>query len=119
VTILRDAIERNFQAPLAAMLPGGNARERAALLLSIIAGIQLMRQVVGLDALVAESPEAQSVLERELEALFDLLIRLVTEQPKTRRTSELGAFGKPSRKKALHRLSAHDRPRRRAGSTQA
>jgi len=75
VTILRDAIERNFQAPLAVMLPGGNARERAALLLSIIAGIQLMRQVVGLDALVAESPEAQSVLERELEALFEQLIR--------------------------------------------
>ncbi len=80
VTILRDAIERNFQAPLAVMLPGGNApggnaRERAALLLSIIAGIQLMRQVVGLDALVAESPEAQSVLETELEALFEQLIR--------------------------------------------
>ncbi|HEX3447822.1 MAG TPA: TetR family transcriptional regulator [Isosphaeraceae bacterium] len=75
VTIIHDAIERNFQAPLAAMLPGANAGERAAVLLSIIAGIQLMRQVFRLDALALESPEAQSVLARELEALFDQLIR--------------------------------------------
>lgn len=49
--ILKVAIERNFATPLQSALAGQDAALRAALFMAQIAGVQLMRQVIGLDAL--------------------------------------------------------------------
>src|SRR5258707_112852 len=69
VTIIHDAIERNFQAPVAAMLPGAYAGERAALFLSIIPGIQVIGEVVRPLPLAARGPAAHSATGRKLECL--------------------------------------------------
>jgi AcrR family transcriptional regulator len=69
--ILRSAIEVHFQRPLEALLPGAERRERAALFLSVLAGVQLMQQVVGNPALVGTDPAA---LERRLRPLFEVLV---------------------------------------------
>jgi AcrR family transcriptional regulator len=53
----RREIERGHQKRLAAALKGDHAAERAALILSLIAGVQFMRQMVGLKALVETKPE--------------------------------------------------------------
>ena len=50
-TILRESIRRHFEAPLAVLLPGDGTRERAALLLSVVAGFQLMKTIIGTEAL--------------------------------------------------------------------
>jgi AcrR family transcriptional regulator len=69
--ILRNAIEQRFQRPLEALLPGTDRRERAALFLSVLAGVQFMRQVLGSPALAGADPAA---LERRLRPLFDVLV---------------------------------------------
>lgn len=51
----REQIEAHHQRTLSAALPGPHAAERAAILLAIVAGIQVMRQTIGLTAL-AECP---------------------------------------------------------------
>jgi len=68
--ILRDGVERHHGRRLAALLPGARADERAALFLSLIAGVQLMRDVLGLPSLADADPA-------HVEALF----RLLTEPP--------------------------------------
>lgn len=68
--ILRDDAVRYLQ-PLAALLRGGQAGERAAMALSLIAGFQLMRQVIGLPDLAEASPRE---LEERLAALFSCLL---------------------------------------------
>jgi len=65
--ILRDGVERHYGRRLAALLPGARADERAALFLSLIAGVQLMRDVLGLPALTDAEPAG-------VEALFQLLV---------------------------------------------
>ncbi|UIJ63810.1 hypothetical protein LWP59_10180 [Amycolatopsis acidiphila] len=65
VEILRDAINRHFRRRLAALLPGERVEERAALFLSVIAGFQLMHNVVG-DSALANAGE-------RLERLFRVL----------------------------------------------
>jgi AcrR family transcriptional regulator len=67
VEILRDAIDRHFQRRLADLLPGARAGERAALFLSVIAGFQLMHNVVGSQALA----HADERLERLLHLLAE------------------------------------------------
>jgi hypothetical protein len=47
------------------------APERAALFLALIAGFQLMRQVIGVSALAGADSVA---LSRQLEAIFRLLV---------------------------------------------
>jgi AcrR family transcriptional regulator len=65
--ILRDGVERHYGRRLAALLPGTRTDERAALFLALIAGVQLMRDVLDLPALADADPAG-------IEALFRLLI---------------------------------------------
>lgn len=71
VAILREIIDKRSSEPLAALLPGVNARERASLLLSFMIGVQVMRQIVGINALVTIKPAA---LSRKMAALFKCLL---------------------------------------------
>jgi AcrR family transcriptional regulator len=60
-------IEAHYHRALTAALPGPHAAERAALLLSFVAGVQIMRQMIGLEAL-SKCPPA--VLVRLLRPVF-------------------------------------------------
>lgn len=63
----KQQIEAHYHKALTAALPGPHAAERAALLLSFVAGVQIMRQMIGLEAL-AKCPPA--VLARLLRPVF-------------------------------------------------
>lgn len=52
----REQIERGHQQTIAAALRGRLAPERAALVLAIVAGFQVMRQMIGLSALAKAKP---------------------------------------------------------------
>jgi AcrR family transcriptional regulator len=69
--ILRDSIERHFEQHLSAMLPGVDTHERVALFLSLIAGFELMHDVLGSTAITRTDRPA---LTRRLEALFQMLV---------------------------------------------
>lgn len=69
--ILRDGVERHFERRLAGLLPGAEANERAALFLSLIAGFQVMRDVLGLTTLT----------EADVTVRLDALFRLMVEPP--------------------------------------
>ncbi|ATQ42076.1 TetR/AcrR family transcriptional regulator [Caulobacter mirabilis] len=69
--ISRDQIEQRHQRAMTQALSGGLAPERAALALSLVAGVQVMRQMIGLKALTEADPEA---LEALLTPLFRALI---------------------------------------------
>jgi len=70
----RAQIERHYQKTLAAALRGDFAAERAALVLALVAGFQVMRQMIGLSALAEAEP-------RDLiELLTPLFQRLVEER---------------------------------------
>lgn len=56
--IAREQIERHHQGVMAQALSGDMAAERAALMLSVVAGVQVMRQMIGLSALAQADPEA-------------------------------------------------------------
>ncbi|MBD9647749.1 hypothetical protein IB267_05205 [Ensifer sp. ENS09] len=71
VEIARAVVESHHQKNVTEALSGPDAAERAALLMSLVAGVQIMRQVVGLDAL---SKDRDAALER---VLGDLVARLV------------------------------------------
>lgn len=73
VEIARAVVESHHQKNVTEALSGPDAAERAALLMSLVAGVQIMRQVVGLDAL---SKDRDAALER---VLGDLVARLVDE----------------------------------------
>lgn len=60
----RKEIEAHYHRALAAALPGDHAAERAALLLSFVAGVQIMRQMIGLSALKRCPPDVLSALLR-------------------------------------------------------
>jgi AcrR family transcriptional regulator len=49
--ILRDGIARHFERPLKSLLRGPRAGERAAMILAVIAGLSLFREVLGSKAL--------------------------------------------------------------------
>jgi len=68
--ILRAGIERHVGSHVAAQVTGAAAGERSELLLSVIAGIWLMRKVIATPALAAAEPGALTV---QLEELFRLL----------------------------------------------
>jgi AcrR family transcriptional regulator len=55
--ILREKIDQHFAKPLAEMLHGTEAEERAGLLLSLIAGVQVMRQIIESPALTGAEPD--------------------------------------------------------------
>ncbi|SEM19396.1 transcriptional regulator, TetR family [Luteibacter sp. UNCMF331Sha3.1] len=72
VAICREQIERHQQRRLASTVDATDAAERAAVALSLIAGFQFMRQMVGLGALDASSPDRlAAVLTPALAALLD------------------------------------------------
>jgi AcrR family transcriptional regulator len=68
--ILRKKFETHFAKPLANLLPGTEAPQRASMFLSVIAGFQVLRQIVEMEALTEAKPE---YLARELELLFAVL----------------------------------------------
>lgn len=67
----REQIEKHYQKLLAESLPGDLAAERAALLLSLVAGVQVMRQVMGLRGLADADPDT---LVRLLAPMFEQLL---------------------------------------------
>jgi len=69
--IAREQIQKHQQAAIAAALGGEQAAQRAALMLALIAGLQVMRQMIGLPALAGARPKA---LVKVLGPLFQLLI---------------------------------------------
>ena len=69
--ILRKKFSQHFEKPLAEILPGSRPVERAAMFLAIIAGFQVMRQVVGISGLIKAEP---SDLSDRLQALFEVLV---------------------------------------------
>ena len=66
----REQIEAQYHKALTAALPGEHAAERAALLLAFVAGVQIMRQMIGLTALTTCPP---SVLSKILAPVFQQL----------------------------------------------
>jgi AcrR family transcriptional regulator len=68
--ILRKKFARHFEKPLADILPGRRPTERAAVFLSIIAGFQVMRQIIGISGLTEADP---SDLSDQLQSLFEQL----------------------------------------------
>ena len=68
----REQIEKHYQKVLSNALSGELAAQRAAIVLSLVAGFQVMRQMVGLSALSKAKPEA---LIKILAPLFEQLIR--------------------------------------------
>ncbi|MET8361720.1 TetR/AcrR family transcriptional regulator [Micromonospora sp. NPDC005171] len=75
--IIRAGIEKHVGRRLADILPGPAAAPRAELLLALIAGVWLMRKVIGTPALAGMD---QAALTRELRDLMQLL---VNAQPAT------------------------------------
>ncbi len=67
----RKQIEQGHQNTMTRALSGTLAPERAALILSIVAGFQVMRQMIGLSALTQADPEA---LVELITPLFAMLI---------------------------------------------
>ena len=67
----REQIEKHYQKTLAAALTGKLAAQRAAVLLSLVAGFQVMRQMIALPALANASPAA---LVKVLGPLFQQLM---------------------------------------------
>lgn len=67
----REQIEKGHQNVMTAALSGDLAPQRAALVLSLVAGVQVMRQMIGLSALADAKPEA---LAKILGPLFQQLI---------------------------------------------
>jgi AcrR family transcriptional regulator len=68
----REQIEKHYQKTLAAALGGDLAAQRAAVLLSLVAGFQVMRQMIALPALAESSPKA---LVKILGPLFQQLMK--------------------------------------------
>jgi AcrR family transcriptional regulator len=69
--ITRNQIEAHHYKTMVGSLNGDLAPERAALALSVVAGVQVLRQMIGLPALTGADPEA---LTRLLAPLFQALI---------------------------------------------
>lgn len=70
--IAREQIERHHQGVMAGALTGDLAAERAALVLSVVAGVQVMRQMIGLSALTEADPAAlQKLIAPLLQGLIE------------------------------------------------
>lgn len=74
--ISRGQIEQRHQQAMAQALSGELRAERAALVLSLVAGVQAMRQMIGLSALTEADPNA-------LAALIAPMLRQLIEPPKS------------------------------------
>jgi hypothetical protein len=69
--ILRGKFVQHFAMPLTLKLPGPGAAQSAAMFLSVMAGFQVMRRIIGMPALVKAKP---ADLAAQLQALFELLV---------------------------------------------
>lgn len=70
--IAREQIERHHQNVMASALSGDMAAQRAALVLAVVAGVQVMRQMIGLSALTDADPEAlQKLIAPMLKGLIE------------------------------------------------
>ena len=70
--IAREQIERHYHRQLSEALGGVLAPQRAAIVLAIVAGIQVMRQVIGLPALAGAKPDELIAI---LTPIFDQLVK--------------------------------------------
>jgi hypothetical protein len=70
-SIIRESIERHFERPLRTRFEGARIAERAALLLAVLAGFQLLRRIIRTDALANGD---SAFLEAQLTQFFQLLI---------------------------------------------
>src|SRR5262245_50000829 len=68
----RELIERHHQKNISNALPGDLAPQRAAVMISLIAGFQLMRQMMGLSDLAKADPKS---LVKVLGPIFDQLLK--------------------------------------------
>jgi hypothetical protein len=66
----REQIEAHYQRTLTGALDGELAPQRAAVMLALVAGFQMMRQMIGLSALADADPETLMTI---LVPLFDRL----------------------------------------------
>jgi AcrR family transcriptional regulator len=69
--IVRDGIERHVVAPVGALLEGEDTELRAEIVLSVMAGVWLLRHITGLEALADAEPERLGAIVTKL---FDGLI---------------------------------------------
>lgn len=67
----REQIQQHYQKVLASVLRGEQREERAALVFALVAGVQVMRQIIGLPALADADPRK---LTKLLAPLFEQLI---------------------------------------------
>lgn len=74
----REQIEAGHQKTMTGALSGADAPQRAALILSMVAGFQVMRQMIGLSALTQAEPET---LVDILAPLFQALIDRTDTRP--------------------------------------
>jgi len=70
----REWVSRGHQATLEGMIAGDLTRERAAVFLSLVAGLQVMRQMMAIPALAEARPQ-------DLEGILTPLIRALLESP--------------------------------------
>ncbi len=90
----RTQVETHHQRVMTAALQGDHAAERAALILSLIAGFQVMRQMIGLPALAEAEPR---VLARILAGVFRGWWRARTISPGRAESGRSGCRLKPRR----------------------
>lgn len=72
--ISRTQIEKHYHKTMTETLAGPHAPERAALMLALVLGVQVMRQTISLNALAKAEPD-------ELTALLTPLFQLLIEGP--------------------------------------
>ena len=68
----KEQIEKHYHKTLTSALPGDFAAQRAAVVLAMVAGVQVMRQMIGLSALAKAKPD---VLVKILAPLFEQLVQ--------------------------------------------
>ncbi len=72
--IARDQIEKHYARTMTDALTGEFAAQRAALVFAVVAGVQAMRQMIGLSALADADPET-------LVALLAKVFRVLVDEP--------------------------------------
>lgn len=71
VRMLKAGLQERFVEPLAGWLSGPDARERAGLILAMLAGVAIVRDVLGVEALASDGDTVADRLGEVLAALVD------------------------------------------------
>ncbi|MDX2233613.1 MAG: hypothetical protein NW200_03865, partial [Hyphomonadaceae bacterium] len=69
--MLRAGLEERFVGPLADWLGAPSADARAGMVVSVLAGVAIMRDVLGIDALKADQDVVRQLLGETLEQIID------------------------------------------------